>query len=157
MCPDIIRVFFIFGQTTHPITLYHYALANVLFLLIILSKWRLFFKKTLDFFAAAWRKLLFGWGAHCFLGWDNNLDFLKDNNFDFLKDNNLHFLKDNNLDFLKDNNLNFLKYNNLDFLKDKNVDFFKDNNLCVCKWRWWGHGGRIGWQSIEDLRPPNLI
>ena len=123
MCPDIIRVFFIFGQITHPITLYHYVLANVLFLLIILSKWRFFLKKTLDFFAAAWRKLLFGWGAHCFLGWDNNLDFLKDNNLDFLKDNNLDILKlkDNNFDFLKDNNLDLLK------LRDNNFDFLKDN------------------------------
>ena len=90
-------------------------------------------KKTLDFFAAAWRKLLFGWGAHCFLGWDNNLDFLKDNNLDILKDNNLDLFNVNNLDILKDNNLDFLKDNNLDFLKDINLDFLKDKKVVFLK------------------------
>ena len=87
-------------------------------------------KKTLDFFAAAWRKLLFGWGAHCFLGWDNNLDFLKNNDLDHLK--------------LKDNSFDFLKYNNLDFLKDSNLDFLKDNN--------W-----ISWKTIICISSKTII
>ena len=130
MCPDIIRLFFMFGQITHPITLYLYRFGKYPVPVHHLVQMEALLKKTLDFFAAAWRKLLFGWGAHCFLGWDNNLDFLKNNDLDHLK--------------LKDNSFDFLKYNNLDFLKDSNLDFLKDNN--------W-----ISWKTIICISSKTII